>query len=63
MGLNEPDKPASMFNAFFVFIFYYACSEWAMYNRIAATELAAREQMLRIECRLADLAERVEGKR
>jgi hypothetical protein len=55
----EPDKPASMFNAFFIFVFYYACSEWAVQNRIAAAELAAREQMLRIECRLADLAERM----
>lgn len=61
MGLNEPDKPASMFNAFFVFVFYYACSEWAAHNRIAAAELAAREQMLRIECRLADLADRMEN--
>jgi hypothetical protein len=58
IGLAAPDKPASMFNAFFVFVFYFACSEWAVHNRIAAAELAAREQMLRIECRLADLAER-----
>ena len=61
MGLMEPSKPASMFNAFFIFVFYYACSEWAVHNRIAASELAAREQMLRIECRLADLAERLQG--
>ena len=58
MGLGKPGDPASMFNAFFVFVFYFACSEWAMQNRIAAAELAAREQMLRIECRLADLSER-----
>jgi len=58
MGLAKPSDPASMFNAFFVFVFYFACSEWAVYNRIAAAELAAREQMLRIECRLADLSER-----
>jgi hypothetical protein len=59
MGLNKPGDPASMFNAFFVFVFYFACSEWATHNRIAAAELAAREQMLRIECRLADLSERL----
>jgi hypothetical protein len=61
MGLSKPSDPASMFNAFFVFVFYFACSEWAVYNRIAQAELAAREQMLRIECRLADLAERLQG--
>jgi hypothetical protein len=59
MGLNKPGDPASMFNAFFVFVFYFACSEWATYSRIAAAELAGREQMLRIECRLADLAEKL----
>jgi hypothetical protein len=58
MGLARPDDPASMFNAFFVFVFYFACSEWAVHNRIAAAELAAKEQMLRLECRLADLSER-----
>jgi hypothetical protein len=61
MGLNKPGDPASMFNAFFVFVFYFACSEWATQNRIAAAELAAREQMLRIECRLADLAEKIKA--
>jgi hypothetical protein len=55
MGLSKPSDPASMFNAFFMFVFYFACSEWTVHNRIAQAELAAREQMLRIECRLADL--------
>jgi hypothetical protein len=59
IGLAKPGDPASMFNAFFVFVFYFACSEWAMQNRIASAELATREQMLRIECRLADLSERL----
>jgi hypothetical protein len=59
IGLAAPDKPASMFHAFFLFVFYFACSEWTVQNRIAAAELAAREQMLRIECRLADLSERL----
>jgi len=39
IGINKPGDPASMFNAFFVFVFYFACSEWAMQNRIAAAEL------------------------
>jgi hypothetical protein len=57
-GVGAPDKAAAMFSSFYVFIFYFACSEWAVHSRIAAAELAAREQMLRIECRLADLSER-----
>jgi hypothetical protein len=61
IGLGAQDKPASMFNAFFLFVFYYACSEMAVHNRIAQAELAAREQMLRIECRLADLAEKLKA--
>jgi uncharacterized membrane protein len=59
LGLNEPGNPASMFNAFFVFVWYFACFTLALDSRIAAAELAAREQMLRIEYRLADLAERL----
>lgn len=58
-GVGSPDKAAAMFSSFYVFIFYFACSEWAVHSRIAAAELAAREQMLRIECRLADLADRL----
>ena len=60
IGLNAPGDPASMFNAFFVFVWYFACVTLALDNRIAAAELAAREQMLRIEYRLADLAERLQ---
>jgi hypothetical protein len=59
MGLNAPNEPASMFNAFFVFVFYFSCFTLALENRIAAAELAAKEQMLRIEFRLADLAEKM----
>jgi len=60
LGLSQPGDPASTFSAFYVFVFYFACTSWNLENRIAAAELAAREQMLRIECRLADLAERLE---
>jgi hypothetical protein len=58
-GLNEADKAAATFNAFFVFVWYFACTTLALDQRIAAAELAAKEQMLRIEYRLADLAERL----
>jgi hypothetical protein len=58
-GLGAPDKAAAMFGSFYVFIFYFACSEWAVHTRIAAAELTAKEQMLRIECRLAELSERL----
>jgi hypothetical protein len=59
MGLNSADKGAAMFNAFFVFVWYFACTSLALDQRIAAAELATKEQMLRIEYRLADLAERL----
>jgi hypothetical protein len=57
MGLSKSDEPSSLFSAFFVFVFYFACVHMSVENRIAAAELAAREQMLRIEYRLAALAE------
>ncbi|MEX2168129.1 MAG: hypothetical protein WD851_02375 [Pirellulales bacterium] len=59
LGLNAPSDPASTFSAFFAFVFYFACVTLALDKRIAAAELAAREQMLRIECRLADLTGRM----
>jgi hypothetical protein len=60
VGLNSADKAAATFNAFFVFVWYFACTSLALDHRIAAAELAAKEQMLRIEFRLADLAERLQ---
>lgn len=59
LGLQEPEDPASMFNAFFVFVFYVACLGWSIESRIAAAELAAREQSLRVEWLLADAAQRM----
>jgi len=58
LGSSRPADPASTFNVFYMFVFYFACMEWNMGSRIAAAELAAKEQSLRIECRLADLANR-----
>jgi hypothetical protein len=60
LGLRAPSDPKSLFGAFYVFVFYFACAIWAIESRIAAAELANREQSLRIECRLADLAERMQ---
>jgi cytochrome bd-type quinol oxidase subunit 2 len=60
IGLRSPSDPKSLFGAFYVFVFYFACAIWSIENRIASAELASREQSLRIEYRLADLAERLE---
>jgi hypothetical protein len=57
-GLGAPGDPASTFNALFVFVFLFVCSVWGLANRITAAEMATKEQMLRLECRLADLSER-----
>jgi hypothetical protein len=58
-GMRAPADPKSTFGAFYVFVFYFACAIWSLENRIGRAELAAREQMLRLECRLADLAEKL----
>ena len=58
-GLGHASDPKATFNAFYVFVFYFACAMWSLETRIARAELTAREQMLRLECRLADLAERL----
>jgi hypothetical protein len=60
LGLHSPSDSKSIFDAFYVFVFYFACAMWCLENRIAAAELSSREQSLRIECRLADLAERLQ---
>ena len=57
MGLRNPSDPKSLFGAFYVFVFYFACAIWALENRIKSAELSSREQSLRIEYRLAELSE------
>lgn len=59
MGLSAPSDPKSTFGAFYVFVFYFACAVWGLETRIGNAELAAKEQSLRIECRLADIADRM----
>jgi hypothetical protein len=58
-GMHAPADPASTFGVLFVFTFAAVCTSWSIANRIAAAELSAREQALRLECRLADLAQRL----
>jgi hypothetical protein len=60
IGLGHSSDPKSLYGAFYVFVFYFACAVWSLDNRVKSTELAAREQMLRIECRLADLTDRIQ---
>ncbi|HXE55405.1 MAG TPA: hypothetical protein VN541_20440 [Tepidisphaeraceae bacterium] len=60
LGLRSPSAPKSLFGAFYVFVFYFACATWSLERRIASAELAAREQSLRVECRLADLVQRLQ---
>jgi hypothetical protein len=57
-GLSKPSDPASTFNALYVFVFLVVCAHWAFSNRIAAATLETREHLLRVESRLADLADR-----
>ena len=56
MGLRAPSDASSSFAALYALTFLTVCVAWSLHNRIAAAELAAREQALRIECRLAELA-------
>jgi uncharacterized membrane protein len=60
MGLGHASEPKALYGVFYVFVFYFACVAWSLDNRIKSAELSAREQSLRIECRLADLAERLQ---
>jgi hypothetical protein len=58
-GLKAPSDTKTLFGVFYLFVFYFACSMWSLDRRIASAELASREQSLRIECCLADLADRL----
>jgi hypothetical protein len=58
-GMFAPADPRSTFGVFFMFVFLFVCSGWSLMNRIASAELSLREEMLRIECRMADLVERL----
>ena len=56
-GLDSPDDPASSFALLWSIIALIVAFAWGTGNRIAAANLETREHLLRIESRLADLAE------
>jgi hypothetical protein len=56
-GMGAASDPASTFHVLFALVFYIACLFWNLDSRIAAAELASREQMLRLEYRLAELSD------
>jgi hypothetical protein len=58
-GLRAPADPASTFGLLFMLAFLAVCATWSIANRITAATLETREGLLRIESRLADLAERL----
>jgi hypothetical protein len=58
-GLSAKGDPASTYDVLFLMSFAAVCTAWSLANRITAAELSAKEQALRLECRLADLAGRL----
>ena len=58
-GLAKSSDPASTFNAFYVYIFLFVCAMWGLSTRMTAATIEMREHLLRVESRLADLAERL----
>jgi hypothetical protein len=57
-GLDKPSDPASSFAMLWSIVALITAFAWATGNRIAAANLETREHLLRIESRLADLADR-----
>lgn len=58
-GMRAPSEPASTLGAVWGLMLLTVGFAWGTGNRIAAATLETREHLLRIESRLADLAERV----
>ena len=56
-GLDKPGDPASSFAMLWSIVALIVAFAWGTGNRIAAANLETREHLLRIESRLADLAE------
>lgn len=57
-GMSAPSDPASTFWAIWGLMILIVGFAWSTGNRISAATLESREHMLRLESRLADLAER-----
>jgi hypothetical protein len=60
-GLKAPGDPASSFAILWAIVALIVGFAWGTGNRIAAANLETREHLLRIESRLADLAERLDA--
>jgi hypothetical protein len=58
-GMSAPSDPASTFGGVMALLLVMIGFAWGTGNRIVAAKLETREHLLRIESRLADLAERV----
>jgi peptidoglycan/LPS O-acetylase OafA/YrhL len=58
-GMHAPSEPASIFSGIMAILFAMAGFAWATGARITAATMETREHLLRIESRLADLAERL----
>lgn len=58
-GMNAPSDPDSIFGGIMAILLVMVGFAWGTGNRIAAAKLETREHLLRIESRLADLAERL----
>lgn len=58
-GMFHPNDPASTYSAVWAVLLTIVGFAWATGNRIAASTLETREHLLRLESRLADLAERL----
>jgi hypothetical protein len=58
-GMRAPADPASTFGLLFAFIFYACCAGMSLQNQFRSAAMTTREQMLRLESRLADLADRL----
>jgi len=62
-GMRSQADPASTYGAVWAVMFMMVGFAWSTGNRIAASTLETREHLLRLESRLADLAERVTPQR
>jgi hypothetical protein len=58
-GMQHPADPASTYWAIWALMLMSVGFAWGTGNRIAASTLETREHLLRLESRLADLADRI----
>jgi len=58
-GMQHPSDPAAMYWSVWALMLMTVGFAWGTGNRIAAATLETREHLLRLESRLADLADRV----